>query len=173
MSGLMLLDANVVLRVLLEDDRHPKYQECRALLESPSIIKNYVMPEIIYQFLAYIRKENANKIAEMLGELDLFLKSPRSYTAGLRLESGWRKRAYKTFAAEMSLLRRRYPNVCVEQEELYDKSLEIAEQTGFDWVDCLMIAEHNLFDRPIASVDRNVADGLKISPYCSKEAHQQ
>jgi len=89
-----ILDANVIIRVLTNDTKHPHYQDCIHMLYKDCQIPIYVMPEIIFNYLFYIRKRNAFQYAVFSGEEELFNANPRSYIYNVIPEPGWKEKAF-------------------------------------------------------------------------------
>ncbi len=161
MSGLTLFDANVILRVLLNEVHHPKYSLCKDMLERPGVIAKYVVPEIVYSYLANYRKVNARLTAIELGEVELYRQDPKKYIMALPPKSGWKKEAYCNYKDSMLELLDRYPSIEVECRKLFSITLDVAITTGYDWVDCMLIAEHNISGADILSVDTHIARGIE------------
>ncbi len=165
MPRLKLLDANVVLRVLLQETSRPNYSNCVNYTVAGGLLRDYVIPEIIYQFIGHIRQMNAMQYAEGRGELSAYLACPKEYTRKHVPPSNWRKVAYAKFNAAVSQLQTEYPHVEIENKPFFDVALKIAIETGYDWVDCMLIAEHRVNSADVSSVDKNVLSGLALGTY--------
>lgn len=153
-----LLDANVVLRVLLREVAHPRYHRAVAILNDGGTIRDYVMPEIVYAFLASVRRKNAAQRALERGELSLFERNPRAYASGIDFLPGWKKEAYAALRKQMSSFLQAYPAIKIDQQDLYDTALGIACDTGHDWVDCMLLAEKYLGGYEVCSLDKDVTE---------------
>lgn len=154
------VDANVILRVLLKDTTHPRYLSCVSVLNSMCLVTDYVFPEVVYAYLAKVRKHLAYVMASSLGELEEFNRSPRLYTAKCRPLSGWKKDAYARLESDMQELLDTYQGLSMYDIDLYEETLQVAKSTGLDWVDCTLIASHRLYDTEVFSIDTDIVKSL-------------
>lgn len=154
---MIFLDANVVLRVLLEDTQHPQYELCNALLSEGGVISMPIMSEIVHVYLGRVKAGEARRYATSKGHLEQYLKCPRAYNAWFQeLPSGWKSRTYSSFENHWDDLVARYPLVVLEDEELFRATLVVAQKRGHDWADCLLLAMHEVYGHGVSSVDKDV-----------------
>lgn len=156
-----LCDANVIIRYITKDTKHPKYVTCCELLKQELLVRYYVLPEVTFQFLAYYRKIIAKSDAKKDGTYDEFLENSRAYLSKHQPPAHWRQDAYEMFELAMNKLLSTFPSVQIANFDLFEKTLQIAKQTGFDWVDCTLLAENQLYGHSIVSVDKDIPKGLK------------
>lgn len=156
-----LIDANVFCRELLADTSHPKYLVAVQSLSLGGCVRDYVFPEIVYEFLASVRKSLARQQAIALGELPKFEANPRVYIRNTTPPSGWKKEAYQKLSNRISVLLSDYANVELEDPERHGTAMAIAIQTGHDWVDCLLLAEEKLGHGVTVSLDKDISKGRK------------
>lgn len=154
-----LIDANVICRVMVQDIQHPRYVEAERLLALGGIIRMYTIPEIAFQALASQRMKYAMEYATSHGELTRFQSAPRVYTTALTPPPGWKKQGYTWFRNRMSEMFSDYADVEIEDRTLYDAAMQIAIQTGYDWVDCLLLAEEKLGRGTVSSIDIDITKG--------------
>ena len=154
-----LIDANVVCRVMTEDVEHPRYYDAERLLIAGGILRLYVLPEIAFQALMVQRMKCAERYAEEVDELALFRAAPRVYASKVTPPSGWRKQAYVWFNNRMAELLSDYADIEIEDRPLYEAAMQIAIQTGYDWVDCILLAEENLGRGTVSSLDKDIGKG--------------
>jgi len=66
------------------------------------------------------------------------------------------------FSIDFDNLLQIYPNISVENKLFFHAALNIAIQTRYDWVDCLLLAEYQINGVHILSIDTDVMKGMKI-----------
>lgn len=86
-----LIDANIVLRWVTHDVRHPKYKTCIRELEAGGVIPLYVLPEVAFCCIGAWRKASAFHIARDKGEKNNIIQihavmcaKPRCLLGGVR-----------------------------------------------------------------------------------------
>ena len=154
-----LIDANIICRVMTENVQHPQYSEAERLLVIGGLLRLYVLPEIAFQALASQRLKHAERHAEEADELPLYSAAPRVYASKVTPPAGWRKQAYVWFNNRMAELLSDYAGIEIEDKPLYDAAMQIAIQTGYDWVDCLLLAEEKLGRGTVSSIDIDISKG--------------
>lgn len=154
--GQLIFDANVVVRVLCSEVAHPKYSQAVAALKNGGIIRDYVMPEIIYAHHYRERVKSARSYAVEHNELPQFEAGMRAYTQSIPSPEGFKKGSYASLRSAMNQLLMDYPEVFIDDKELYDSAMGIACDTGHDWVDCMLLAEKQLRGQVVCSLDQDV-----------------
>lgn len=149
------VDANVVLRVLLNDTSHKRYTDCVRILLSGSVICREVVLEVVANFLFDFRKRLAYAYAVDQGELDVYSRNVRLYTQKLTPPAGWRKQAYRSLSIALNKLLNDY-NIVYEDESLILEALDIGCARGFDWTDCVLLAGYKLGRFVPSSVDEHI-----------------
>lgn len=155
--GSRLIDTNVVLRVLCCDIQHPRYSDAVRYCIEGGAIRDYVMPEIIYGYIAHKRVGYSRALAESLGEIDKWNANPKLYSKGIAMPSGWRRQVYAELKPELIAFLSQYPSIIIDQKDLFDMAMGIACETGHDWVDCMLEAERQFGWVEVASLDKDLA----------------
>ncbi|MCI8440412.1 MAG: hypothetical protein HFF73_13030 [Oscillospiraceae bacterium] len=70
--------------------------------------------------------------------------------------AGWKKQSYHKLADRLEGLLTEFSNVELEYRPIIDKALDIMQETGFDCVDCLLMAERILYNHTPVSVDKDL-----------------
>lgn len=154
---MILFDTNVLLRVLLSDRRHPAFGACQELLAAGGFVSDAIMSEVVFNYTLRVKGAIAKEYAASHGDLEIFNKSPRAYTAWFkRLPSGWKHEVYVAFEEAWDRLIANYPDVKLVNEELFRSALAIAQKRGHDWPDCLLLAAHEVYGHGVSSVDKDV-----------------
>lgn len=154
---MILFDTNVLLRVLLSDRRHPAFGACQELLAAGGFVSDAIMSEVVFNYTLRVKGAIAKEYAASHGDLEIFNKSPRAYTAWFkRLPSGWKHEVYVAFEETWDRLIANYPDVKLVNEELFRSALAIAQKRGHDWPDCLLLAAHEVYGHGVSSVDKDV-----------------
>ncbi len=159
--SLRLLDTNVVVRVLLGDIKHKQYSLALGYVEDGGLLEDYVIAEIIYVWLKNIKKNDAYAYALSVGELDEFNAKQKEYVFYFIPAAHWKSKAYTLFSIAWKSFIQKYPRVMCVNQDLFNKSLEIAQSTGLDWVDCTLLAERYLRGSYIATIDSGMIKYIK------------
>lgn len=163
------VDANIILRVMFNEHEHPKYSYCCASMSRSCYVCPEVMLEIVANYLARYRRAQAYEASIVRGETDLFLKSPKTYSAFVAPAPGWHKRAYRSFQEDLNDLLSEYP-IMLYDHTLVTRALNIAVDTGYDWADCILIASYSLGKCEVISIDEHVQKGMsKYAPLPEEE----
>ncbi len=156
-----LIDANILVRIVLENVNHPGYFSAVKILQAGGNVRDYVFPEVAYQYIKYYMLAIARRDAYSRGDLTLFEQNRSAYMRSHSLTPGWRKAAYSRLRESMDKLLCDYPLVQIDRRDIYDRALDIACQTGHDWVDCMLLAEHDIDGHDPVSLDKDVRKGVK------------
>lgn len=170
-----LLDANVILRVLLRDSAHPRYETAIRMLCQGGSLRDYVVPEIVFQYILRGRLSYAKSVAIDDDELQLFNQDRRSYIRKLQFPKGFVKSVYEKLRIQMAQLLHDYPAVTIDQKDLFDMAMSIACETGHDWVDCMLEAERQFGWVEVASLDKDLTPSVlaQDSPASAKSGGSQ
>lgn len=136
-----LLDADVILRVLFHDSTHPRYDTAIRMLYQGGSLCDYVVPEVVSQYILRGRLSYAKSVAAAADELQLFNQDRRGYIRKLQFPEEFVKSMYEKLRTQMAQLLHDYPAVTIDQEDLFDMAMGVACETGHDWVDCMLEAE--------------------------------
>lgn len=167
---MMIYDANVLLRAVFAEDDHPSFEVCKELLSAGGCVTDFIMAEVIYNYVYRVKMLRAREYAENRGSLDVFKRYPRAYTTWFKeLPPGWKRAAYVSFEDAWNEVISLYPKVKLVNEELFRAALVIAQKRGHDWPDCLLLAMHEVYGHGVSSVDKDVG----CLPDRSKSAQTQ
>lgn len=153
-----LYNVDVLLPFLVHDIFRPNFNNCIMLLQLGGIIPKYIMTEVVYNYANHFLRKVAEDYAAEAGESEICARGWRTYVRkrpALRYP-GWRKEMYARFHTAMNDLLSSYPGVQIEDFKLYQEAVCIAEETGFDWTDCLLIAETRVKVTVIQSLDGEI-----------------
>lgn len=134
----------------------------------PSHLSDVVLAEVIYSIQNYVRKGIMASYARDRDDLQEFIRCPRLYILQNSMSSGWKISFYRSAQQRLYKLFETYP-VSVDDRVLIDKALDIGVQTGYDWVDCWLLAQHCVYGVDIVSVDRDIITGLNLFPFIPEE----
>lgn len=135
----------------------PAFGACKELLTAGGFVSSAIMSEVVFNYTLRVKGAIAKKYAASHGDLEIFNKSPRAYTAWFkRLPSGWKHEVYVAFEEAWDHLVANYPGVKLVNEELFRAALVVAQKRGHDWPDCLLLAMHEVYGHGISSVDKDV-----------------
>lgn len=157
-----LIDANIVLRWVTHDVRHPKYKTCIRELEAGGVIPLYVLPEVAFGCIGAWRKASAFHIARDKGEKEQYNSNPRCYVCEAKMPPVWRKKAAFELRERIYEALRAFPNLKFQYWDLVEVALGRMVEPGHDCVDCLLYAESILGSHEAVSVDKHLSDVIKV-----------
>lgn len=154
----VLIDANVILRVLLHDVSHPKFEQAVCYLVAGGAVRDYVVPEVVFNFMGRARSQYAGSVLAQLsvkGQEEA-RTNWRHFLNTVEYPEGFKKNVFQSFKVAIQKLLLRYPNITIDQKDLFDVALGIACETGHDWVDCMLEAERQFGWVEVASLDKDL-----------------
>lgn len=131
-------------------------------------LADVVLSEVIYGIRFSVQKTLASIYAEQHNETHEYEMNKRQYMQRVQMPSGWRTLMYRDAQCMLQKLLATYP-IAVDDRALVDKALEVGVCTGYDWVDCWLIAQHCLYGTEVVSVDSDVLTGLILFPFLPEE----
>lgn len=155
------IDTNVILRVGTNNVRHPQFVQAVALAEQGGTAIQAVAAEVFFVLRNIQRVEIARLDAIARGVQAEFDLHPRMYALRIEMPSGWVKEVYRQMRRVVGTAVSKYP-IEFEDYALVQKTIDIGEEFGFDWVDSLLLARYDLYGEQPLSCDKNIEQGMKV-----------
>lgn len=155
------IDTNVALRVGRGEVSSKFYVQSVQYATEGGCILQPVVAEIFFVCKGKYQVELGREDAIARGRLPVYNNSPREYSRKLAMPAKWLCNVYTQLDAIVDKLIKEYP-IKFEDYALVQKTIDIGEEFGFDWVDCLLLARYDLYGEQPLSCDKNIEQGMKI-----------
>lgn len=155
------IDANVALRVGRGEVSSKFYVQSVQYATEGGRILQPVVAEMFFICKGKYQVELGREDAIARGHLPVYKSSPREYSRKLAMPAKWMCNVYMQLDAIVDKLIKEYP-IEFEDYALVQKTIDIGEEFGFDWVDSLLLARYDLYGEQPLSRNKNIEQGMKV-----------